>query len=79
MNERTELDASGEKLEQDLLAIFDGLRLVPDVVIECIDHAGFAEDGQTFILTCTTSDGDTLFVSVCPGEPVLVRRTHKQN
>ena len=72
MSERNELDAAGGKLEEDLLARFEGLRLMPDAVVESIDHAGYCEDCETFMATCRTIGGGTLFVSMCPGEPVHV-------
>jgi hypothetical protein len=69
----TDLSEAEEKFERDLLDVFSGVRLIPHVSIGEIDHAGYAEDGETFTVTCTTIEGDTLFVSLCRGEPISVR------
>jgi hypothetical protein len=72
MIELDELGAAGEKLEADLAELGRGLRVIPDAVVAEIHSFGFAEDHATLVIICETTDGDTLFVSVHPGEPVAV-------
>jgi hypothetical protein len=59
-------------LADGIAALLNQIPVVPDNIVEAIDGAEYAEDGETFIITATTRDGKHLFVSVCPGEPVRV-------
>lgn len=64
--------ANDEQFRKDLEEIFSQVQLVPDDTIKSIVASGYAEDGRTFTLMLDTTDGGTVIVSACPGQPLKV-------
>ena len=72
MRERENVQAPEAKLRRALRDCLGKVRVLPDAIVASIDCADYCEDGKTFMLMCTTSDGRTMTVSIRPGELLSV-------
>ena len=67
-----ELNAAGESWSKICLHFSQCRQLIPAAMVDCIDHAGYCEDGRTFMVTCTTVEWRNALRLGCLGESISI-------
>ena len=68
------MSAAADELERTMVSLLEKFA-DNDRLVERIDGCNLCEDGMTVMLVATLRDGGDCYVSVTPGEPIIVRYT----